>query len=220
MNMTGDLRYVSAADYAAFTDANSALLRENVYEANKTAIEAAYRQHDPEMTGDAIKQAWLRGHAAGQHRAPHRLGPHGTIGSWVVGNPAIALIDGTLFVHGGISPGLCPPADWPRSTAASPPRSRRKPPIPKAIINDPHGPLWYRGLRCRRAGAGAQPVAPAGAAAARPSSKISLDVLLPAFGAQRIVIGHTPVLSASPSPRAAPDPHRHRHIAVYGGKLS
>src|ERR1700730_2661187 len=44
MNLTGDLRYVSAADYAGYADRRSALRRENVYNSNKTAIEMAYRE--------------------------------------------------------------------------------------------------------------------------------------------------------------------------------
>ena len=30
--------------------------------------------------------------------------PDGEIGRWIVRNPAIVLLDGNLFVHGGISP--------------------------------------------------------------------------------------------------------------------
>ena len=30
--------------------------------------------------------------------------PNGPIGRWIAGNPAMVLLDGTLFVHGGISP--------------------------------------------------------------------------------------------------------------------
>src|SRR5665213_2813899 len=52
MNLTGDLRYVSLQDYAAYADSRSVQRRENVYAANKPALEAAYRQHDLQMTSD------------------------------------------------------------------------------------------------------------------------------------------------------------------------
>ena len=43
MNMTGDLRYVHPGEYRAFTDRQSEARRDRIYEANRAAIEAAYR---------------------------------------------------------------------------------------------------------------------------------------------------------------------------------
>ncbi len=104
MNLTGDLRYVSAADYAGYADRRSALRRENVYNSNKTAIETAYRQKDPQMSGDAIKKAWFEAFPLGRIEHQIAWSDHGEIGQWVVKNPVVVLLDGTLFVHGGISP--------------------------------------------------------------------------------------------------------------------
>ena len=104
MNVIGDLRYVSDGDYRAFVDSASARRRESVFESNKSQIETAYRQHDPNMSGDAIRQAWFQATPLGS--IEHRIAwaPNGQIGRWIVSNPAVALIDGNLFVHGGISP--------------------------------------------------------------------------------------------------------------------
>ena len=186
MNMTDDLRYVSAGDYAAFADARSAERRDQVYEANKAALEAAYRAKRPEMTPDEVKQAWLAATPLGlvEHQAAWHA--EGRIGRWVIGNPALVLLDGTLFVHGG----LCPPydgvpiAELNRQIAAA---LKAQAKAPEAIINDPAGPLW-----CRRLAAG-----DAAAAAAEPGPSVHelVDQALAATGARRIVIAHTPILS-------------------------
>jgi len=183
MNMTGDLRYLTPADYAAFTDANSARLRDTIYDANKAAIIAANRAHDPRITDDAVKQAWYAATPLGS--IEHRIawGPGGEIGSWVLGNPAVVLLDGTLFLHGGISPAYARMTlDEINARVAAALKAGDT--SPKSIINDPLGPLWYRGLAEEPA---ASPDAP-------PIAQ-QLNQLLAAFGARRIVIGHTPVLT-------------------------
>jgi hypothetical protein len=83
-------------------------------------------------------------------------------------------------------------------------------PAPRSIINDPLGPLWYRGLATPNADEGDRPssgrsgAAPSTASAAPPVED-QLQSLLSAYDAKRIVIGHTPILSG---------------IAVlYGGRL-
>jgi hypothetical protein len=192
MNITGDLRYVSAADYAAYANSRSAQLRESVYAANKTAFEAAYRQRDPQMAGDAIKQAWLKAYPPG--RLEHQLAwsPNGAIGRWIITNPAVALLDGNVFVHGGISPAYAHLSigDINRQVAAA---LKAQTTDPQAIINDALGPLWYRGLATPDADNDGGPPAPA--APAPPPIEDQVTSVLAAYGAKRIVIAHTPNLS-------------------------
>ena len=205
MNVTGDLRYVSAGDYAAFTDRQSAERRERVYTANKETIEAAYRQTNPEMTSEAIKQAWIASTPLGvlEHQAAWRA--DGQIGRWIISNPAVVLVDGTLFVHGGISPAFAavPIAELNRQVSAA---LTAQSPAEQAILNDPLGPLWYRGLADEAAAPSTdEPAAPVANAPALPPVETQLETLLSAYGAKRIVIGHTPIASG---------------IAVlYGGRL-
>jgi hypothetical protein len=199
MNMIGDLRYLSAEDYAAYADRNSVQRRENVYEANKAEIQASYRQHDPQMTDDAVKEAWFAATPLGSIEHQIAWDPQGKIGRWIAGNPAVVLLDGTLFVHGGISPAYVnmPIAEINRQVDAA---LQAKAIDPQSIINDPLGPLWYRGLATPNADAADGPAAGTPEAAestapVEPPVEAQLDNLLPAFGAKRIVIGHTPILS-------------------------
>ncbi|HEY7800350.1 MAG TPA: metallophosphoesterase [Hyphomonadaceae bacterium] len=189
MNMTGDLRYVSAADFAAYADSKSERVRQKTYEANKVQIEATFRQKDPAMTSEAIKAAWLAATPPGalEHRAA--WSPTGRIGRWVAGNPAVALIDGNLFLHGGIGPAYAHLTldEINRQVAAA---LAAQATAPGAIINDPSGPLWYRDLVMREPETPAAPSTPP-----PPSVAEQLDEVLAAFGARRMVIGHTPNLS-------------------------
>jgi hypothetical protein len=203
MNMTDDLRYVSAGDYAAFTDKNSAALREKVYTTNKTAIEAAYRRRDATLTSDAIKAAWMAATPLGMIEHQAAWHPKGKIGRWVISNPAVVMLDGNLFVHGGLSAayGAMPIAEINKRVAAALTAGDTD---PASIINDPLGPLWYRGLVMRDAPAAPKPGEaappppdPAAAAAAPrpPTMEEELTGVLKACGASRMIIGHTPVLS-------------------------
>ena len=103
MNMTGDLRYVTPGEYAAFANANSAQLRDRAYAANKAAIVAAYRAQSRTMSDDAIHAAWLAETPLGKLEHQAAWSPRGQLGRWTIANPAIAKIGDTLFVHGGIS---------------------------------------------------------------------------------------------------------------------
>lgn len=189
MNVTGDLRYVHPGEYAAFADRNSERRREQVYEANRAAIEAHYRGRDPAMTPEAVRRAWLQATPLGRIEHQAAWGPRGELGRWVAGNPAVALIDGNLFVHGGISASYArlPIDEINRRTAAA---LAARDAGPEAIVNDPSGPLWYRGLVMRggEAGLPEEERTPL-------SVEQELDIVLSAYGARRIVVGHTPVLT-------------------------
>ena len=192
MNMTGDLRYVSPADIATYATRRSEQVREATYAANKAAIEARYRGRDPLLASEAIKAAWIAATPLGSLERAAAWRPDGAIGRWVAGNPAMALVEGTLFLHGGISPAYVqtPIAEINRRVAEA---LKAQACAPDAIINDPDGPLWYRGLAL---GEAAQPEPAAAApATAPPPVEAQVDQALAAYGAQRIVIGHTPVLS-------------------------
>jgi hypothetical protein len=196
MNLTGDLRYVSAGDYAAFVDSRSARRRENVYESNKKTIETAYRQRDPQLNGDAIKQAWFQATPLGS--IEHRIAwaPSGAIGRWIVGNPAIVLLDGNIFVHGGISPAYIPkPIEEINRQVRAALLARAT--DPQSVINDPLGPLWYRGLATPNADVtdGSPTRAASATIPVEPPIEDQLKSLLSRYSAERIVIGHTPILS-------------------------
>lgn len=193
MNLLGDNRYTTAGEYAAFADSQSAARRNRVYEANRVALEAAFRVQDPRLTAEQIKAKWIAEHPLGW--VEHRLawGPTGELGKWATANPAILKIGDSLFVHGGISAEYArqPIALVNQRVAAAMAGSNE---TAASVLTDPLGPLWYRGL------VQVDSDALAARAAAKPplpplTADQELDAVLTAYDARRLVVAHTPDLS-------------------------
>ncbi len=208
MNITGDLRYVHPGEYDAFKTRNSKRLRNNIYEANRELIEAAYLEQDPALPSNEIKARWEEQTPLGmiEHQRAWR---GGEIGSWVAENPAVVIIGDSLYVHGGISEKYAVHSveDLNRMVAEA---LDARDVASSSIINDEAGPLWYRGL-IRRKEATAQIEeeetlqADSEPAPTRLSIEEEIDLVLNTFGVKRIIVGHTPSLTGI--------------AASYGGKL-
>ena len=185
MNVTGDLRYVHPGEFAAFADRSSERRRERAYETNRAAIESYYRERNPGMASELIRRTWLEATPLGKVEHQAAWSPEGELGRWTMANPAVVLIGGTLFVHGGISAeyaGLSIEEINRRTAAALAARET----APESIINDPLGPLWYRGLVMR--------AEPGAERRSRLSVEDEIAAVLRSYGARRMVVGHTPSL--------------------------
>jgi hypothetical protein len=192
MNLLGDNRYTTPGEYAAFVDAQSATRRDRVYEANRAKLEAFYKSQNPAITPDQVRSTWMADHPLGWVEHKLAWSPSGDLGKWAIGNPAILKIDGTLFVHGGISVEYSrQPLDAVNKRVAAAMMAADD--SPSSVLSDPLGPLWYRGL------VATDPDAQAARASAKPPSPIltpdqELGAVLAAYGARRLVIAHTPSL--------------------------
>jgi hypothetical protein len=190
MNLIGDNRYTTAGEYAAFVDSQSAARRDKVYEANRAQLETFYKTQNPPLTPDQVRAKWMADHPLGW--VEHRLAwqPSGELGQWATRNPAILKIGGTLFAHGGISAEYAKqPIDAVNKRVATAMAAGDD--SPASVLSDPLGPLWYRGLLMTDTDAEAE------RAAAKPpapalTSEQELDAVLAAYGAQRMVVAHTP----------------------------
>lgn len=92
MNLVGDLRYVSRAEYAAFAGEETAEERDRWY--------AAAVARDPGLSREAFDDAAPPGFFA--HR--RAFAPDGVYGAWLLEKPLLVVIGETAFVHGGLSP--------------------------------------------------------------------------------------------------------------------
>ena len=215
MNVIGDYRYTTPGEFTAFADDRSVARRERVYIANRKQLEAA----NPKALPSQVRDQWLAQTPLGwvEHRAA--WSPSGELGKWAARNPAILMVGDTLFVHGGISAEYArQPLDAVNRRVAAAMSAGDD--SPKSVLTDPLGPLWYRGLvmadadaRAERAKATPPPLPLA--------SDEELTAVLEAYGAKRLVIGHTPNLKGiiiTPDARLARiDTGNSRY---YGGQLS
>ncbi len=167
MNVYGDLRYVSPAEFAAFATQES--------DANRAA---SYEQHHEAMTvaakPDMDSSQWAREHPAGSVERRAAFGAGGDYGKWLRGENTVIKIDRTLFVHAGLGPKY---ADWSIDRINNEARLELNDftRLHGGIVTDEEGPLWYKGL----AKGDEQQLDPL------------VDTLLKHFDADRIVIGHT-----------------------------
>lgn len=190
MNLTGDLRYVSAGEFAAYATPQSAAARDKYFTANRAKIEATARKADRSLSPAAIRDKFIASTPLGWVEHKQAWAPTGPIGRWARSNPAIVKLNGTLFVHGGISAELSKISldEVNRKIAAAMAKADDG---PDSLLFDPLGPLWYRGLIARDADAMA---ARNGARSPSQNPEAELKTVLSAYGAKRLVVAHTPNL--------------------------
>jgi len=128
MRMLGDVRFVTAGEYEAFTTSRS------------TEIRTEYVKAEPALPLPQLGFVEMR----------QAFGRNGRYGTWLRSHDAVVEINGVVFVHGGISPALadlsCDAINEAvrKSLTAGFDDLRRDPPSQLATRVD--GPLWYRGL--------------------------------------------------------------------------
>src|SRR3954451_776986 len=192
MNLVGDNRYATPGEYAAFVDDRSVARREREYAANRKKLEAAARAVNPNVKPSEVLDQFMARTPLGwiEHRNAWR--PSGSIGKWATSNPAIVKIGTTLFAHGGISAEYAklPMEEITRRIAAAMAVGDDK---PTSLLSDPLGPLWYRGLVASDPDSQAERAAMKPPSIALPPDQ-ELDAVLAAYGANHLVIGHTPSL--------------------------
>ena len=98
MNLVGDLRYVSAAEYEAFAGEELVADRERWF--NVFAEKRSSTGQTPEGLATVFRQKYPLGFFA--HR--RAFASDGKYGDWLLDKPAVVVINRTAFVHGGLSP--------------------------------------------------------------------------------------------------------------------
>lgn len=96
MLLTGDMRYVSAEEYAAFADEQDAADRDRWF--------VLYAQRIQQTSGDSLRAKFDEKFPPGYFAMRRAFRADGKYGSWLLQKNIIAVINGTAFVHGGLSP--------------------------------------------------------------------------------------------------------------------
>ncbi|WP_265530363.1 metallophosphoesterase [Sphingomicrobium marinum] len=180
MNVIGDLRYVHPGEFEAFVGPKSKTLRRAYWRNNEVAFLAKMEARYPDGNAKQWRKKWEEEHPLGW--IEHRLAwqPGGELAKWYAGKQAIAKVGSTLFVHGGISVEVAAQGfDAVNAEIAA----GLTDPTLMAPLENPRGPLWYRGNLEEKAGD-------------RPIEIVrgELDGVLATLGAKRLVVAHTPRL--------------------------
>lgn len=97
MNLIGDLRYVSKAEYAAFAADETPEERERWFEAYA-------KRHEAASSPDSLLAKFDEQFPPGFFALRRAFRPDGVYGKWLLTKPVIAVVNRTAFVHGGLSP--------------------------------------------------------------------------------------------------------------------
>lgn len=174
MNLIGDLRDVSDAEFGAFRTGDSAAIRDRAFE----LLADPARKAEP-----GYRDAWNQDHPLGWVEHRQAFGPKGKYGKWLRTHNAIVRVGDLLLMHGGLSAKY---ADLTLAQVNARVRQELDDPalLQGGMAVDEEGPLWYRGL------------------AREPEAAIAplVERLLQQHAVRHIVIGHT-ILAPAIVPR-------------------
>ena len=186
--LTDDWRYVSAGEFNGFKNADSVDFRERAIAVLGAEAEKQAKAAGMPWDADAYRQKFMKDIPLGFLEMRQAFGPTGDYGKWVRARPAVARVNGIVFMHGGISTNVAPLGCEGinlavRKDLASLPVSLEQ--AATLFSASETGPLWYRGL------------------ANQPEAALAptLDALLMQMHARAFVIGHTTVLPGRIAPR-------------------
>ncbi|MCZ6710151.1 MAG: metallophosphoesterase [Gammaproteobacteria bacterium] len=102
MNLTGDMRYVADAEFAAFAAEETDQMRDAAF--------AKYRQRAnldaPDASADesTVRREFNERFPSGYFTHRAHFSTRGSYGSWLLGQPLMVVLNETVFVHGGLPP--------------------------------------------------------------------------------------------------------------------
>ncbi len=99
MNLIGDLRYVSKSEYAAFAPDETA-------EERQRWLQAYAVRQGGSADNEVLRKRFDEQFPGGYFALRRAFSPQGRYGRWLLAKPIIVVIDGTGFVHGGLSPAV------------------------------------------------------------------------------------------------------------------
>jgi len=178
MRLIGDWRDVSAGEYKAFVNADSVDLRERalaVFGAETERLAKAQgRVHD----AAAYREQFMRDIPLGFLEMRLAFEAKGDYGRWLRLRPAVARVNGIVFLHGGISAEVAALGCDGVNAAVRKDLQSLPMPLEQAaslFSSSEGGPLWYRGL------------------ATQPEEALApvLETILQRMRARAIVVGHT-----------------------------
>lgn len=109
MNLIGDTRDVTPQIFATFATAGSEKKRVQAWE--QYARIGAQKLANGEPVPDVYRhtrEAWMAAHPPGYVEYREAFAPRGKYGAWLRDKPIVTEVNGTIFMHAGISPAQAP----------------------------------------------------------------------------------------------------------------
>ena len=105
MNLTGDLRYVSTAEYDAFAEEEDVVARRSAF-ARYTSRALANFDETPKPVAEApdYESPFTEKFPLGFFAHRSAFGFNGRYGQWLLRQSQVLIVNKTVFVHGGLSP--------------------------------------------------------------------------------------------------------------------
>ncbi len=98
MQLTGERRYTSDAEYAAFADDEDPARREAAY--------AAHLERRGIADDASARSTFAQKYPPGYFGHQAAFSPDGRYGSWILERPVVLVVNETLYVHGGLTDSL------------------------------------------------------------------------------------------------------------------
>ena len=95
MVMSGDLRYVSAIEFAAFADDETGAEREVLLD--------SFREGQPDLSEEEVRLRFEKFYPPGFLGLQRAYAPDGHLGQWLMNQPLVIRVNDSLYMHGGIS---------------------------------------------------------------------------------------------------------------------
>ncbi|WP_321475282.1 metallophosphoesterase [uncultured Paludibaculum sp.] len=176
MRMYGDFHDVAAAEFQSFVNSKSERERDKLFEKDVARISGNgdLRQRPDLSLG--FRPKWEKEHPLGQSELAKAFSPKNQYGKWILAQRAALQLDGTLFIHAGLSPKYTEWSESRLNTRVSEELRLGQRLSDDSVCKDPVGPLCWTGFATEPEQALAQHV----------------DEVLAKHQVQRIVVGHTP----------------------------
>ena len=166
MNVYGDLRYTTPAEFAAFADNDSERVRAGFWKREM--------KQNPHPALDAQRK-WEEAHPLGWFEQRIAFSSEGKYGKWIRSHNAVVKINDTIYLHGGISPRYASMTVKQINEAVVAELNDLPAMKQDGAVMGTDSPLWYRGIALEDG----------------PAIAAHLDRVFAANGVKRIVISHT-----------------------------
>ena len=106
MNLTANVRDATAAIFASFADDETERRREEAYRRYEQYVVDRREILGRRLPNVQTRDEWMRTHPAGFLEYLEAMGVDGRYGRWLREKPIATVLDGTVFLHGGLAPML------------------------------------------------------------------------------------------------------------------